>query len=47
MERFAEKLARVLSEPIELTDYDPIWPSVLARVVTRVCTMVDKHDGAL
>ena len=28
MESVEEKLARVLSEPIELVDYDPIWPLV-------------------
>ena len=36
MERFEEKLARVLSEPIVLVDYDPTWPFVYASESKRL-----------
>lgn len=37
MERFDEKLDRVLAEPIELAEYDPAWPGVFEREATRFC----------
>lgn len=36
MESFEQKLARVLSEPIELVEYDPIWPSVFESESNRL-----------
>ena len=36
MESVEEKLARVLSEPIELVDYDPTWPCVFVSESKRL-----------
>jgi GrpB-like predicted nucleotidyltransferase (UPF0157 family) len=36
LESFEQKLARVLSEPIEFVDYDPIWPSVFESESKRL-----------
>ena len=36
MESFEEKMDRVLSEPIELVDYNPTWPSVYVSESKRL-----------
>lgn len=36
MERFEDKLARVLGERIEVVDYDPAWPGVFETEAARL-----------
>lgn len=39
METLAEKIARVVAEPVTLSDYDPIWPGRFAEEKARLLSL--------